>query len=94
MKTIGRILLALVLTWPIFIGVTSLPALSHWFGNGGEGWDTLSLVFRALGSAGGEQNEDIFVGILLLVSFAGALILSFILFGLIGRFQRSTNREA
>lgn len=94
MKTIGRILLALVLTWPLLTGISSLPLLTHWFANGGEGWNALSPVFRALGSDGGEQNEEIFVGILLVISFVLALVLSFALFGLVDRLRHSTNRRA
>ncbi|AHI73028.1 hypothetical protein NYD60_16425 [Burkholderia thailandensis] len=69
MKTISRILLALVLTWPLLMDISSSPLLVHWFANGGEGWNALSPVFRAI-------------------------VLSFALFGLVGRLRQSNNREA
>ncbi|MCM2493238.1 hypothetical protein EFP18_25500 [Burkholderia glumae] len=76
MKLIARIALAFALTLPVEAAITSLPWMEHWFGNGGEGWNVMAPLFRALGSAGGERNEDIFVGVLLLVSFAVAFLLS------------------
>ncbi|WDD95908.1 hypothetical protein Bsp3421_006090 [Burkholderia sp. FERM BP-3421] len=93
MKLIGRIVLALLLTLPVQAAITSLPWMEHWFGNGGEGWNVMAPLFRALGSVGGEQNEDIFVGALLLVSFAIAFLLSLPLISLLARFRRPPKHQ-
>ncbi|WP_179401915.1 hypothetical protein [Burkholderia guangdongensis] len=92
MKLVSRMLLALLLTLPVQIALTSLPWMAKWFGNGREGWNVLAPLFRALGSVGGEQNEDIFVGVLLLLSFAISLVLSFGLIGWHSRFRRPPKR--
>ena len=52
-------------------------------------------VFRLLGSAGGERNEDILFGALLFVSFVIALAVSFLLVALYAWIaRRSAKREA
>ncbi|AYQ86915.1 MULTISPECIES: hypothetical protein [Burkholderia] len=73
MKIIARVAFALLLTLPIYIGVSANPWLSHWF-NDGNGWDVASPIFHVLGSDGGEEDEDYLCGTLLLVSFALALL--------------------
>lgn len=94
MKLIVRILLALVLTVPIYAGITAIPALAHWF-NTGSGWDTVAPLFRALGSEGGEQNDDYLFGSLLLVSLIVAIVASSILVSWFWRLRnRSVNRDA
>ncbi|WP_186052238.1 hypothetical protein [Burkholderia gladioli] len=94
MKLFARVVVAALLTLPVQISIASLPWMARWFGNGGEGWNTLAPLFRALGSAGGEQNEDIFVAGLLLISFSISFLFSFALFRGIGRLRRSsTNRS-
>lgn len=69
MKIFARLVLTLLLTLPIYVGVTALPWLSHWFDNG-NGWDIAAPIFRALGSYGGEEDEDYLYGSLLLISFS------------------------
>jgi hypothetical protein len=89
MKPIARTLLALALTMPIYAGITAIPALAHWF-NSGSGWDTVGPLFRALGSEGGEQNDDYLFGSLLLVSFVIALVTSSVL---VSGFSRIRDRS-
>lgn len=90
MKLAARFGLAILLTLPVQILLSSLPWMADWFGNGGEGWNALAPLFRALGSAGGEQNESIFVGGLLVISFVISLVLSFVLIKIVVRLRRSS----
>ncbi len=92
MKIVARIVLALLLTLPIYAGVTAIPWLSHWF-NDGAGWDVVAPIFRALGSEGGEQNDDFLLGSLLAISFVLALISSWIVFAMFGWIVRRSHRR-
>ncbi len=92
MKIIARFVLALLLTLPIYAGVTAIPWLSHWF-NDGAGWDVVAPILRALGSEGGEQNDDFLLGALLAISFVLALIASWIVFALFGWIVRRSHRR-
>ncbi len=93
MKAIARLLLALVLTLPMYTSITSIPLLYHWFASG-AGWEAMQPIFHAFSSVGGEQNEDILFGALLIASFVAALGASFLLIGPIGRLgQRAIKRE-
>ncbi|KAF1063745.1 hypothetical protein [Burkholderia gladioli] len=92
MKIFARLVLTLLLTLPIYVGVTALPWLSHWFDNG-NGWDIAAPIFRALGSYGGEEDEDYLYGSLLLISFFLALISSVLIVGWAGRLLRRSSRK-
>ncbi|WP_186093112.1 hypothetical protein [Burkholderia gladioli] len=92
MKIFARLVLTLLLTLPIYVGVTALPWLSHWFDNG-NGWDIAAPIFRALGSYGGEADEDYLYGSLLLISFFLALISSVLIVGRAGRLLRRSSRK-
>lgn len=91
MKIFARLVLTLLLTLPIYVGVTALPWLSHWFDNG-NGWDVAAPIFRALGSYGGEADEDYLYGSLLLISFFLALISSVLIVGWADRLLRRSSR--
>ncbi|WP_186073614.1 hypothetical protein [Burkholderia gladioli] len=91
MKIFARLVLTLLLTLPIYVGVTALPWLSHWFDNG-NGWDIAAPIFRALGSYGGEADEDYLYGSLLLISFFLALISSVLIVGWASRILRRSSR--
>ncbi|MDN7922733.1 hypothetical protein [Burkholderia gladioli] len=92
MKIFARLVLTLLLTLPIYVGVTALPWLSHWFDNG-NGWDIAAPIFRALGSYGGEADEDYLYGSLLLISFFLALIISVLIVGGADRLLRRSSRK-
>ncbi|MBJ9664746.1 MULTISPECIES: hypothetical protein [Burkholderia] len=92
MKIFARLVLTLLLTLPIYVGVTALPWLSHWFDNG-NGWDIAAPIFRALGSYGGEADEDYLYGSLLLISFFLALIISVLIVGWADRLLRRSSRK-
>ncbi|MBJ9675248.1 hypothetical protein [Burkholderia gladioli] len=92
MKIFARLVLTLLLTLPIYVGVTALPWLSHWFDNG-NGWDVAAPIFRALGSYGGEADEDYLYGSLLLISFFLALISSVLIVGWADRLLRRSSRK-
>ncbi|WP_186079217.1 hypothetical protein [Burkholderia gladioli] len=92
MKIFARLVLTLLLALPIYVGVTALPWLSHWFDNG-NGWDIAAPIFRALGSYGGEEDEDYLYGSLLLISFFLALISSVLIVGWAGRLLRRSSRK-
>ncbi|MBU9385000.1 hypothetical protein [Burkholderia gladioli] len=92
MKIFARLVLTLLLTLPIYVGVTALPWLSHWFDNG-NGWDIAAPIFRALGSYGGEADEDYLYGSLLLISVFLALIISVLIVGWADRLLRRSSRK-
>ncbi|WP_186097220.1 hypothetical protein [Burkholderia gladioli] len=92
MKIFARLVLTLLLTLPIYVGVTALPWLSHWFDNG-NGWDIAAPIFRALGSYGGEADEDYLYGSLLLISVFLALISSVLIVGGADRLLRRSSRK-
>ncbi|WP_186011159.1 hypothetical protein [Burkholderia gladioli] len=92
MKIFARLVLTLLLTLPIYVGVTALPWLSHWFDNG-NGWDIAAPIFRALGSYGGEEDEDYLYGSLLLISLFLALISSVLIVGWADRLLRRSSRK-
>ncbi|MGN4152622.1 hypothetical protein ACS0Y3_19795 [Burkholderia gladioli] len=92
MKIFARLVLTLLLTLPIYVGVTALPWLSHWFDNG-NGWDIAAPIFRALGSYGGEADEDYLYGSLLLISLFLALIISVLIVGWADRILRRSSRK-
>ncbi|ATF85869.1 hypothetical protein [Burkholderia gladioli] len=92
MKIFARLVLTLLLTLPIYVGVTALPWLSHWFDNG-NGWDIAAPIFRALGSYGGEADEDYLYGSLLLISVFLALIISVLIVGGADRLLRRSSRK-
>ncbi|MGN4191996.1 hypothetical protein ACS0Y6_06020 [Burkholderia gladioli] len=92
MKIFARLVLTLLLTLPIYVGVTALPWLSHWFDNG-NGWDIAAPIFRALGSYGGEEDEDYLYGSLLLISLFLALIISVLIVGWADRILRRSSRK-
>ncbi|WP_186043381.1 hypothetical protein [Burkholderia gladioli] len=92
MKIFARLVLTLLLTLPIYVGVTALPWLSHWFDNG-NGWDIAAPIFRALGSYGSEADEDYLYGSLLLISFFLALISSVLIVGWADRLLRRSSRK-
>lgn len=87
MRNLGVLVLALVLTLPIYLGITSIPWLADWFASG-AGWDVFSPIFRMLGSRGGEQNESMLFAMLLLISFLLSLALAAWVSRVVMRYRR------
>jgi hypothetical protein len=74
-KLLVRIVLALLLTLPVFFGITRMPWFWAWF-NDGSGWDTIAPVLKSLGSIGAEEDENILFGLVLIVSFMISVVVS------------------
>ena len=86
--------LALVLTVPVSIGIARTPWLIGWFSTG-SGWDTLGPLLRAVGSIGPEEDENVFLAVLLGVSFIVSMGISALLVAGASRLRnraRSTSR--
>ena len=75
MRKLAVLVLALVLTLPVYVGITWIPWLAGWFARG-TGWDVFAPIFRMLGSRGGEQYESFLFATFLLISFLLSLILA------------------
>lgn len=84
---------ALVLTFPLYLGITAISWLAAWFAHG-SGWDVFSPVFRILGSVGGEQDESMLLAMLLLASFLISLAATAFAARIIERWRRSPKRTS
>jgi hypothetical protein len=67
--------LATALTIPVSLGIARMPWLIEWFNNG-SGWDTLAPLLRAVGSIGVEEDENVFLILLLAASFVISMLVS------------------
>lgn len=67
MKGLLRILLAVVLTVPVFLGVTRIDILVSWLFSE-SGYQALSPLFRLFGTVGVEGHENVIAGVLLVLS--------------------------
>ena len=77
MKQLLRFVIALVLTGPVFFGLSRIDPLARWIGSEAA-WSALSPLFRLFGAVGTEGEETVLLGVLLVVSFgiAAALVWS------------------
>ncbi|WP_323119969.1 hypothetical protein [Burkholderia alba] len=75
MKTLIRLIISIFLTIPVFFGLSRIDPLARWVGSD-QTWTLLTPVFRLFGATGIEEEEDILLAILLMVSFiiAAALV--------------------
>ena len=85
-RTFVSVALALILTLPISIAVGRNPWFSQWFASG-AGWDAFAPLLRLSGAVGIEDDENIVIDVILLVSFALSLILVWFARRLIGRLK-------
>ncbi|HEX7685185.1 MAG TPA: hypothetical protein VF446_16890 [Trinickia sp.] len=68
MKLLLRFVIALVLTGPVFFGLSRVDPLARWAGSEAA-WSTLAPLFRLFGAVGTEGEETILLGVLFVVSF-------------------------
>ena len=68
MKQLLRFVIALVLTSPVFLGLSRIDSLARWTGSEAA-WSALAPLFRLFGAAGTEGEETVLLGVLLVVSF-------------------------
>lgn len=74
MKLILRFVVALVLTVPVFFGLSRIDPLARWAGSEAA-WFALAPLFRLFGVAGTEGEETVLLGVLLVVSFIVAAVI-------------------
>jgi len=89
MRGILRVLLALVLTVPVFIGLTRIDVLLRWLYSE-SGYRVLDPVFRLFGTVGVEGHESVIAGVLMIFSFIAALCVASIAVALL---KRSKSQE-
>ena len=65
------VLLAVVLTLPVFLVLTRIDAVSGWLYSE-RGYAVLDPLFRMFGAVGVEGHEDVVAGVLLVASFVVA----------------------
>ena len=91
MKLILRFVIALVLTGPVFIGLSRIDPLARWVGSEAA-WSALAPLFRLFGAVGTEGEETVLLGVLLVLSFIVAAVLVWIAGALLARVR--SNRAA
>jgi hypothetical protein len=74
MKLILRFVIALALTGPVFIGLSRIDPIARWVGSEAV-WSALAPLFRLFGTVGIEGEENVLLGVLLVVSFIVAAVL-------------------
>ncbi|APA86323.2 hypothetical protein BJG93_13615 [Paraburkholderia sprentiae WSM5005] len=68
-----------------------MPGIDEWFASG-AGSEFFAPLFNALGSVGGENNTDIIVATLLVVSFLVSLMLVVVSFAIFSHLRRTHRR--
>ncbi|MGG1943692.1 hypothetical protein AB1286_02645 [Trinickia sp. NRRL B-1857] len=68
MKHLMRFVMALMLTGPVFLGLSRIDPLARWVGSEAA-WSTLSPLFRLFDAVGIEGEETILLCVLLVLSF-------------------------
>ncbi|MCX4156162.1 MULTISPECIES: hypothetical protein [Paraburkholderia] len=86
MKRALQKLAAAVLTLPVFIGLTRIDALVAWI-QGDTAWKALTPLFRLFGVIGSEGEEDVIIGVLLVISFLIALCVVLIIMASVKRWK-------
>ncbi len=84
MKQTFRFMLALVLTVPVFFGLSRIDPIARWVGSDAA-WSALAPLFRLFGAVGTEGEENVLLGVLLAVSFIVAAVLVWIAGALLAR---------
>ncbi|MFM0660129.1 hypothetical protein [Paraburkholderia sediminicola] len=84
-----RVLFALVLTVPVFLGLTRIDMLLRWLYSE-SGYQVLDPLFRLFGAVGVEGHESVIAGVLVALSFIVALCIASIVMALL---QRSRSQE-
>lgn len=69
-----NLLVAAVLTLPIYVILANTPIVDAWFSSG-DGWTAFEPVFRTLESLGVQGEGRIVIAVMLAVSFLIALVL-------------------
>ncbi|MBB5461426.1 hypothetical protein [Paraburkholderia sp. Cpub6] len=90
-KALICVALALVLTLPIAVGIARMPGIDEWFASG-AGSEFFAPLFKVLDSVGGENDTDIIVATLLVVSFLVSLILAVALLAIDSHLRRPRHR--
>ncbi|WP_118181410.1 hypothetical protein [Paraburkholderia phosphatilytica] len=88
MKAILRLLLAIVLTVPVFLVLTKIDAIPGWLYSD-NGYAALHPLFVLFGAVGVEGHESVVAGVLLVASF---IIATGIVWGASGLISRSRLR--
>ncbi|WP_321951187.1 hypothetical protein [Paraburkholderia bannensis] len=65
---------ALALTLPVFLLITKINAIPAWLYSA-KGYAALDPLFNLFGAVGVEGHEDVILGVLLLASFAIAIVI-------------------
>ena len=86
MKWLLRLVLALVLTLPVFLGITLIEPLLRWLYSE-DGYRVLAPLFNLFGAVGVEGHEGVIAGVLLVVSFFVALCIAWIAAALLTRWK-------
>ncbi|RKE24366.1 hypothetical protein B0G76_8251 [Paraburkholderia sp. BL23I1N1] len=84
MNGVLRVLLAVVLTVPVFLGLTRIDSLLGWLYSE-SGYRTLGPLFHLFGAVGVEGHESVIAGVLLVISFILALCIASLVFTLLKR---------
>ncbi|MEM5299371.1 hypothetical protein VSR82_34305 [Burkholderia sp. JPY481] len=90
-KALICVALALAMTLPIAVGIARMPGIDEWFASG-AGSEFFAPLFEMLDSVGGENNTDIIVATLLVVSFFVSLMLAVALLAIVSHLRRTHRR--
>lgn len=82
MKAGARLIAAVILTIPVYVGLANSP-LNEWFVSG-EGWRTFEPWFNFLDSLGFRSEGNVVIGTMLTLSF----VLACVVVWLVGRSMR------
>lgn len=74
MKLIQRFVIALLLTGPVFFGLSRIDPLARWVGSDAV-WSALAPLFHLFGAAGTEGEENVLLTVLLVLSFIIAALI-------------------
>ncbi|MGF6965503.1 preprotein translocase subunit SecG [Paraburkholderia sp. WC7.3g] len=90
-KVLICVALALALTLPIAVGIARMPGIDTWFASG-AGYEFFAPLFKGLDSVGGENNTDIIVATLFVVSFLVSLMLAVVSLAMVSHLRRTHRR--
>ncbi|WGS51354.1 hypothetical protein LFL96_07590 [Paraburkholderia sp. D15] len=77
---------ALVLTLPLSIAIGRNPWFADWMASG-NGWHAFEPLLRLCGAVGVEDDENIVINVILIVSFALSLVLVGLARRIAGRYK-------
>jgi hypothetical protein len=90
MKQLLRFVIALLLTGPVFLGLSRIDPLARWVGSDMV-WSALAPLFHLFGATGTEGEENVLLGVLLVASFVIAAAIVWGASHLFGRSRSLTN---